>query len=51
MNWSNLAPNILEKVMFYSARREQQRDEKERGRIMARQYEERPMKNKNIEIL
>ena len=33
MNWSNLAPTILEKVMFYSAQKEQQRDN--RGRIIA----------------
>ena len=35
MNWSNLAPTILEKVMFYSAQKEQQRDDKERGRMIA----------------
>ena len=36
MDWSNAAPHILEKVMLYAAQKEQQRDEKERGRSITR---------------
>ena len=36
MDWSNAAPHILEKVMFYAAQGEKQRDVQERGITMAR---------------